>query len=204
MKSLVSFVAGAVVAVLVMIGVWLAMVYGGLFNVAATDQHSDVMRWTMDTTMHRSVESRAEAVLLPDSFTDAQVAEGGAAYGEYCAHCHGGPGAPPAEWSRGMRPVPPHLAEAAAEWTPRQIYWIAQKGLKMTGMPAFGPDHSAEELTAITAFVSRLPGLTEEDYAALAGGGHGHGGEEAEGAEENHTEGEEPQSEAEETPESQE
>ena len=33
----------------------------------------------------------------------------------------------------------------------------------MTGMPAFGPHHSRDELVALTAFVAALPGLTAED-----------------------------------------
>ena len=39
----------------------------------------------------------------------------------------------------------------------------------MSGMPAFGERLGPEELVAIAAFVSALPGLSPEDYAALAG-----------------------------------
>ena len=66
-----------------------------------------------------------------------------------------------------MRPRPPHLVEAASEWSPQEIYWLVEHGLKMTGMPAFGGRHAPEEIVALTAFVTELPGLTPEDYAAL-------------------------------------
>ena len=69
--------------------------------------------------------------------------------------------------------------EAATEWTTEEIYWIAENGIKMTGMPAFGPHHGPEEIAALAAFVSQLPGLSPEDYAALTGGGQGHHGQAA-------------------------
>lgn len=149
---------------------WLAVAYSGAYNVAATDDHADPVRWTLDTTMRRSVASRAGGADLPADVTQSQFAEGAGEYAEYCAHCHGAPGQNPAEWSRGMRPQPPLLVEAAADWSLAEIRWIVENGIRMTGMPAFGPRHEAEEITAIAAFVSRLPGLDAPDYAAMTGG----------------------------------
>ncbi|MDN3722251.1 cytochrome c [Roseibium salinum] len=117
--------------------------------------------------MHRSVETRAGKVELPESRSDEVLAEGARHYAESCAHCHGGPGRKPSEWSRGMRPEPPHLTEAATEWTGEEIHWIVSNGIKMTGMPAFGEHHSAEEISRITAFVTTLLGLSADDYSRM-------------------------------------
>jgi len=38
------------------------------------------------------------------------------------------------------------LSEEAAEWEPQEIYWILAHGIKMAGMPAYGPTHTEEEL----------------------------------------------------------
>jgi mono/diheme cytochrome c family protein len=160
---------GIVGTILVAIAVWLTVAYTGAYNVAASDQHFDPVRWTLDTTMHRSVANRANGVELPESFSEDLIAEGAQHYAESCAHCHGTPGGEPAEWSRGMRPEPPHLTEAASEWTPEEIHWIVSNGIKMTGMPAFGQHHAPEEIVALTAFVSALPGLTADDYGRLSG-----------------------------------
>lgn len=179
MGRLITGIAlGVVGTLLLAVAVWLAVAYSGAYNVAASDPHADAVRWTLDTTMHRSVSSRAEPGAVPDSFPDETVARGAGHYAAFCAHCHGGPGAEPALWSRGMRPEPPHLAEAATEWSAAEIHWIVENGIKMSGMPAFGPHQPPETILALTAFVSALPGLSAEDYAALTGGqGHGHGGE---------------------------
>ena len=45
----------------------------------------------------------------------------------------------------------------------------------MTGMPARG-DHSDDELWATVAFVEKLPGMSEQDYAGLVMAGIAHGG----------------------------
>ncbi|HEX2965635.1 MAG TPA: cytochrome c, partial [Syntrophorhabdaceae bacterium] len=44
------------------------------------------------------------------------------------------------------------------------VFWIAQNGIKMTGMPAFGASHSEEEIRAIVHFVKRLPSLRAVEY----------------------------------------
>jgi len=172
-----GIVLGIVATLLVGVLTWLTVVYTGAYDVAATDPHADAVRWTLDTTVHRSVSSRAGDVDLPDLSSEALIAEGGGHYSESCVHCHGAPGQDPADWSRGMRPEPPHLAEAATEWTPEEIYWIVDNGIKMSGMPAFGPQHGAEAVVAITAFVNQLPGMTPEDYLAITEDGHAHGDE---------------------------
>ncbi|MBM9594176.1 c-type cytochrome [Roseitranquillus sediminis] len=162
-----SFLGGALAAIAVAVVVWLAVAYTGAYNVAASDRHADLVRWTLDTTMHRSVARRSGDVELPEEFEDALVVEGAGRYAESCAYCHGAPGQDPTYWSRGMRPEPPHLMEAASDWSAEEIYWIVENGIKMSGMPAFGGHHGRQEIAALSAFVTRLPGLTPEDYATL-------------------------------------
>lgn len=171
--TIVGAIFGIVGTILVGIAVWLTVVYTGTYNVAASDQHFDVVRWSFDTTMRRSVASRAGGADLPENPSRELITAGAGRYAESCAHCHGAPGRDPAEWSRGMRPEPPHLTEAATGWTGEEIHWIVTHGIKMTGMPAFGEHHSPEEITAIVAFVSALPGLTADDYARLTGSAQG-------------------------------
>ena len=160
---------GSGVVVALAVGVWLTIAYTGFYNVAATDPHSDTIRWTFEKTRDRAVERQSAVVKLPEEFGAEKVAEGAEHYAESCVLCHGGPGEEAAEWSHGMRPKPPHLAEAAKEWEPEEIYWIAQNGFKLTGMPAFGESHSEEEILALTAFVTKLPGMTEKEYKQLTG-----------------------------------
>lgn len=167
----IGIIGGIVGTILLAIAVWLIVVYSGAYNVAASNRHTDVVRWTLDTTMHRSVANRAGGVELPENFSGEQVAAGAGHYASSCALCHGAPGQEPAEWSRGMRPEPPHLVEAATEWTPEEIHWLVTNGIRMSGMPAFGQRHGPEEIMALTAFTSALPGLSPDDYRTLISSG---------------------------------
>nr|WP_269748184.1 cytochrome c [Alteripontixanthobacter muriae] len=123
------------------------------------------------------------------------VEAGAGAYKGMCAHCHGGVGDSRAIWARTMRPIPPPLARVAPEWSAEEVFWIVKHGVKMSGMPAFGPTHEDQSLWEIAAFVKQLPEMSAAEYAAYedshggeghshggqesAGGGHGHGGEDA-------------------------
>jgi mono/diheme cytochrome c family protein len=78
------------------------------------------------------------------------------------------------EWASGMRPRPPELVEVAGEWEAREVFWIAKHGIKLSGMPAFGPTHEDATIWNIAAFVKALPAMTPEEYARY-GGGEGRG-----------------------------
>ncbi len=146
----------------------LAVVYTGAYNVAATEEHMSVTRWAFDTTMHQSIKHRAEDVKSSEGVTPVLLAKGASAYKSMCQHCHAGPGVEREKWADGMRPRPPHLVEAAAEWTPGEVIWIVKHGIKMSGMPAFGSTHDEAEIRAIAAFVKELPAMTPERYASFA------------------------------------
>lgn len=163
----IGIVSGIVATILFGVALWLGVVYTGAYNVAATEPHADAVRWTLDTTVRRSVTRRSDGAGIPEAPSQDLLATGAGHYAESCVHCHGAPGQEPAEWSRGMRPEPPHLTEAAAEWSPGEIRWIVTNGIKMTGMPAFSRHHAPEDIAAIAAFVSALPGLSAENYQSL-------------------------------------
>ena len=176
-SSLGGFTAGVLATLAVLVVAGLVTVYGGLYNIAATEEHTSAVRWAFDTTFRNSVESGAEGLVPPAEITPAMIEAGAAEYKSACQHCHAGPGVERAEWAAGMRPQPPHLTEAAAEWDLAEVFWLARHGAKMTGMPAFGPSHDDETLWGIAAFVKELPAMDAERYAAFKSEGEGEGEE---------------------------
>jgi mono/diheme cytochrome c family protein len=146
-----------------------AVVFGGLPNVAGTDEHTSGVQWLLRTTMQSSVRARAKAVRVPIGIDldDPQLAQ--KAYGHYsvaCTPCHGAPGVEPAPWMV-LNPPATLLTETASNWRSEELFWIIANGIKMTGMPAIGPTHGDEDLWAITAFVQQLPTMTPERYAEM-------------------------------------
>lgn len=169
------------IAVLLLVVALLIVLTGG-YNVAATERHTTVGEWALDTNFTNSVQRQAEGVSAPE-FTSAMVDAGAPDYKAMCAHCHGGIGEPRAKWAEGMRPKPPALAHTAQAWSAEEIYWLIENGAKMTGMPAFGPTHDEQSMWNIAAFVKAMPEMTEARYAAYSSesgraseAGHGHGG----------------------------
>ena len=177
MRYLTGFIAALVLAVVV----GALVIWTGAYNFAASDAHAGAVRSLIDTALHKSVASRADALEAPQ-LTAADIRHGAREFAEYCVHCHGAPGVKPHEWTTGMRPDPPPLPRAAREWSVEEIFWIVKHGIKMTGMPAFGDTESDKTIWHIAGFVNRLPQMSAAEYARLQAdfqseekGGHGHG-----------------------------
>lgn len=144
-------------------------VYSGLYNVAATERHTGFTLWALHTIMKNSVRERARDIEVPQELLAARTSaeRGFRNYREMCVMCHGAPGVEPSEVGQGLTPEPPDLAKRVENWSAAELYWIVHHGIKMTGMPAFGPTHADEELWALVAFLQKLPSLTPEAYQAM-------------------------------------
>ena len=158
--------AGAVIALLIIGG--LIYMYSGIFDISARVPHDPVTLWAMNTVRDNSIKHNADNNIKTPDLNDSDLVKMGFVhYREMCVGCHGGPGIERSEIGQGLYPKAPSLARAANDWTPQQLFWITKNGLKMTGMPAFGPTHSDEMIWAIVAFTKKLPTITKEQYQKL-------------------------------------
>lgn len=153
---------GIVVAVLVAAS--LVFIYSGIYNVSAMDHHNQITQWMMNAVKDNSIKSHANDLKVPNLSDSSLVRMGFVHYREMCVGCHGGPGREQSEFAKGLYPNPPMLSKVVGDWTPQQLFWITKNGLKMTGMPAFGPTHTDDMIWAIVAFTKKLPTLTKEQY----------------------------------------
>ncbi len=154
-----------ILVVLLLAVAGLGFVYSGAYDVAATQPHSRAERWLLRTLMERSVRAHVDEVPPPPAENDELLATGFHHYDEMCVVCHGAPGVERSEIGEGIEPEPPDLAEKAGDWTLPEIFWITSHGIKMAGMPAFGPTHSEEEIWGISMFTKRLPEIDAAQYA---------------------------------------
>ena len=163
-----------IAALLIVLGAG-AVIYAGMYDVAATSSHWRMTAWLLANARMRSIKAQAAAIQVPPALDDpAKALIGVTHYAAHCAVCHGAPGVPKGDIGRGRYPPPPDLAKTAALYTPAELFWIVKHGIKMTGMPAWG-DHTDDELWATVAFVEKLPGMSEQDYAGLMMAGMAHG-----------------------------
>ena len=150
----------------------LLIVETGAYNTAATSPHTPITVWALHTTMLRSVALRSRGVAPPPAFTGDQVRAGVAQYEQDCVACHGAPGVGRGALAQGMNPTPPYLLDVSRQMTPAQLYWVIAHGVKMTGMPAWSPTRSPQQIWSLVAVLEAMPGLPARDYlkmrAALA------------------------------------
>ena len=143
------------------------VIYSGTYNIAATAPHTRPVYWILSTMQENSIRSHAKDVEAPD-LSDPSMAEVGFShYHEMCVTCHGAPGIQPSAIGMGLYPAPPDLAESAEEFTEAELYWTVKNGIKMTGMPAYGPTHPDIILWNIVAFIEDLPDLSPEAYEQM-------------------------------------
>ena len=163
MKIIITLI---VVVIIIILG-GLAFINSGLFDVAATKPDTGIAKWVLETTKEKSVRSHSKDITVPNLDSESLIETGFHHYDQMCVGCHGAPGISPSEIGEGLNPEPPDLSEEAANMTPAELFWITQNGIKMTGMPAFGPTHSDEELWGIVSFMQKLPDLSPEKYKAM-------------------------------------
>src|SRR5215469_14618035 len=171
-----SVIASLLIAALLAVLGAGAVIYAGMYDVAATAPHWRVTAWLLETARTRSIKAQAAGIAVPPGLDDpAKLLMGVEHYAAHCAVCHGAPGVPKGDIGRGLYPEPPDLTKTAPLYTPAELFWIVKHGIKMTGMPAWA-DHSDEELWTTVGFLEQLPGMSEQDYARLVMASMAHGG----------------------------
>jgi mono/diheme cytochrome c family protein len=170
-----SFLAGILVTLLVPV-----LVLGiGAINVGADVKPSLIERTLAPWARDRSVEKHAPDINNPYTGNSTAIATGLDHYRENCVTCHGAPGVPGSEISKGLNPHAPSLAKES-DTSDGELFWTVKHGLRMTPMPAFGPTHTDEEIWKIVAFIRHLPELSPQErdslHAATEEGEHHHEG----------------------------
>jgi hypothetical protein len=111
----------------------LAVIYSGIFNVAATVEDASPLRWVFITTREASIKRHARDIQTP--------------------------------MAKGLNPQAPGFAEN--DMSAAELFWTAKNGIRFTGMPAWGPSRSDQEIWDMVAFIQVLPKMSAVDYDAL-------------------------------------
>ena len=164
-KKLRHILIGAVlaIAVLVPLGAF-AFIKSGLYNVAASHPHTKLTEWITHETMIHSVRRRAAGIEAPSAFSDAQLVRGFCTYETHCVACHGAAAVAREQWVSGLAPSPPYLLDTTSRFTPRQLFWIAKNGIKMTGMPSCRHSLSDAQIWEVVGFIEAMRRLPPQTY----------------------------------------
>jgi mono/diheme cytochrome c family protein len=106
----------------------------------------------------------------PLSLNDANLLEGAREYKQNCLICHGTPGQPHSAIAKGMFPDPPELfapQEMVTDDPEGITFWKITHGIRLSGMPAFGPTLSDTARWQVTLLVAHADQLSPAVQAAL-------------------------------------
>jgi mono/diheme cytochrome c family protein len=87
------------------VGGLLTFIYSGVYDVAATRQHTAPVYWAFLTGLRQSIRSHAarEAPQPPDLADERLITLGLVLYDRHCLQCHGAPGIAPTAQSGAAR-----------------------------------------------------------------------------------------------------
>ncbi len=162
----------ALIIILIIIGIIIAVaaiyIYSGYYNVAATKPHSKLTLWLINEMRESSIEHYSKGIKSPPKISPDMIREGVEHFHEMCRLCHAAPGFAKEEFAEGLYPKPPDLASKDIQQADdAEIFWVIKNGIKLTGMPAFGPTHNDNEIWGMVRVVRRLPGLKPEQYKEM-------------------------------------
>jgi mono/diheme cytochrome c family protein len=163
MRRCMAVLIGLVIAMILGAG---AFIYSGIYDISATEPHWGITKALLGIARDRSVAAHSKGITVPNLEEPGLVITGFIHYHAMCRLCHGAPGFTENEFAKGLYPAPPNLAPGTVQQAlgDAQLFWVIKNGLKMTGMPAFGPTHGEADLWGVVGFVKALPGLKAEDY----------------------------------------
>lgn len=157
-----GFIAGIVVAILVALIGGYVLLQSGLIPANADGKPGGLELWAAGTSLDATLRNEAPKQPNPVALTDANLVEGVALYGQHCAICHGtAAGASSASpLAKGLYPAPPQLADEGVEDDPEGVtYWKIRHGIRLTGMPAWGPTLNDRQIWTLALFLKHMDKL---------------------------------------------
>ncbi|HET9407701.1 MAG TPA: c-type cytochrome [Candidatus Sulfotelmatobacter sp.] len=165
----------AILVVLIAVGIYAIRIVRHGFN--ANDEPSYVERIVARAIRNLSIPVSARRAQNPWKSTPENLTAGREAFLARCAMCHGFDGSGVTQVGRGMYPKPPDLrAQQTQQLTDGQIHYILRNGVRLTGMPAWGPHTEPDdESWKIVLFIRdlRQPRATEAaEQVAISNSAH--------------------------------
>jgi thiosulfate dehydrogenase len=123
---------------------------------------------------HKALNARIEKEMptnVPISPDAAAYSAGAQVFRDNCAVCHGLPGQPDSNISKGMFPYPPQLfkGHGVTDDPAGETYWKVANGIRLTGMPGFKAtltDAQMWQVSVMLANADKLPQAVKDSLAA--------------------------------------
>ena len=166
-----QFVLGVATGIAVLgLGAW-SVLELGLAGVQADERAPHWENRLMSSAVRASVHRSAAKIQSQVPMKDGNLVAGGKLYVNGCAGCHGDLGKPPRPPRILYTPVP-QLPQVGTEYSSAEVFWVVKHGIRRTGMSAYGPFYSEEQIWDIAAFIEHIktlpPGVLERIQSKAA------------------------------------
>jgi mono/diheme cytochrome c family protein len=115
-----------------------------------------------------AIPADARGVTNPIPASPRVLAEGLEHFADHCASCHGNDGSGQTKIGRNLSPRAPDMRRPETQaLTDGELFYIIERGIRFTGMPAWGGPGTAEGSWHLVHFIRHLPKLTDEERARM-------------------------------------
>lgn len=122
------------------------------------------------TVRNAAIARDARELTNPVPVSDEAIAEGRAHFADHCATCHANDGSGNTQIGRNLFPRAPDMRQSETQkLSDGELFWIIDKGVRFTGMPAWGNDTLVGEVSTwqLVHFIRRLPTLTPQEIQEM-------------------------------------
>lgn len=89
-------------------------------------------------------------------------------WNDHCALCHGSNGDGDSDIGKNLYPKTPDMKSSDVQgMSDGELFYIITNGVRFTGMPAWGDEHSPEETWQLVSFIRKLPTMTPAELELL-------------------------------------
>jgi thiosulfate dehydrogenase len=151
----------ALTLVLAAIGTY-ALVRSGIIPANADAKPGSLETWMARTSLDATLLRDAPKGPNPVATSDANLLEGVRLFARNCAVCHGSAqgAASPSPIAKGLYQKPPQMATEGVEDDPEGVsFWKIKHGIRLTGMPSFGPSLDDREIWTLALFLKHMDKL---------------------------------------------
>lgn len=157
-----SFTAGVMFALLVLLGGFFCVLSSGSINPGADQPIPAVERWAAKTSIRAFLKKNTPETKNPLPITDANLLAGCKLYLNNCAVCHGLADGNTTRIAEGFYKSAPQFSNE--DWSKDAdglLYWFIEHGVRLTAMPAYSRTLNENEKWQIVMFIKQMRSLPD-------------------------------------------
>lgn len=156
--------------VIVAVGYGIALTRQGF---SARGRPSLIEKFAATTARKMAVPSDYRKLRNPFSGSPENIQAGMEHFSDHCATCHANDGGGDTFFGKGLYPKPPDMRTAETQnKSDGELYYTIENGVRLSGMPAFGEEHSVgadAETWHLVLFIRHLPQIKSEELDEMKG-----------------------------------